>query len=156
MISCVCHMKLIVTFLVSVFVLFGRQYKFSHSAKINERLKGKEMAHFRHTKFSTVSRGFPSLTPFIFLLPPQDVIITTNMLLVTYLQYHSRFMCKNKTVFLLSCKSKKGRLISEPLPLVEEVYISHSVSIPVSTLMPVTLSGLMCLLIAWIQASQRT
>lgn len=126
------------------------------NSQINERLKGEEMAHCRLTRFSTVSRGFPSPTPFIFSLPPQDVIITTNMLLVTHLQYRSRFMCKNKTVFLHSCKSKKGHLISEPLPLVEEVYIPLSVSIPVPTLMPVTLSGLMCLLIASIQASQRT
>lgn len=55
-------------------------------------------------------------------------------------------MCKNKTVFLRSCKSKKRCLISEPLPLVEEVYLPLSASTPVSPLMPVTFSGLMCLL----------
>lgn len=43
--------------------------------------------------------------PVYLLPPPQDVIITTNMLLVTHLQYLSRFMCKNKTVFLRSCTS---------------------------------------------------
>lgn len=59
-----------------------------------------------HTKFSTVSRLLP-LTPLIFSLPPQDIIITVNMLLVTHLQYLSQFMGKNKTVFLRFCKSKK-------------------------------------------------
>lgn len=41
----------------------------------------------------------------------------------------------------------------EPLPFVEEVYLPISASAPVSPLMAVILSGLMCLLIVGIEAS---
>lgn len=110
------------------------------------------LSQFEGKESSLSAEGFPS-TPFIFSLPPQDVIITVNMLLVTHLQYIFPFMRKNKPL-LHSSKSERRRLISEPLPLVEKVYFPFSASTSVSPLMAVTLSGLMCLLIAWIQASQ--
>lgn len=47
-----------------------------------------------------------------------------NVWLVTHLQYLSWFECKNKTCVL--AVEKKGLLISEPLPLVEEVYLPLS------------------------------
>lgn len=112
--------------------------------KINERLKENKTGTEQPYKVNC-QQGVPPPTPFISSFSPQDVIITANMLLVTNLQYLSRFMWKNKTVFLHSCNSKKGCLISEPLPLDEEVSLPLSASTPVSPLMPVTLSGLMSL-----------
>lgn len=63
-------------------------------------------------------------------------------------------MFKNKT--FLHSKSEKRRLIYEALPFVEEVYLPISASTPVSPLMAVILSGLMCLLIVGIQASLKS
>lgn len=143
---CFCHRKLIgFLFHLAVYVLHMKK-------KNNGRWKIEKNS--RHTDLC--QQRVPS-TPFIFSLPLQDVIIAANMLPVTHLQYLSWFMCKNKIVFLRSCKSKKGEFDIWTTAL-SRGSLNPALSLypPSLSLMPVTLSGLMCLLIASIQASQRS
>lgn len=129
-----------------------------HNAKINGRLKKKlaQSRHIkRHSKLSTISRGFSLHPIYLFTPPSRRHYHSARYLLHTY-STTLQFMCE---------KIKPSPCILQEQR--DDWYLNHcfslrklapnlSASTPVSPLMPVILSGLMCLLIAWIQALQRS
>lgn len=127
------------------------------NAKINGKLnKKKNPTHTACIQSSPQSaEGSPSLH--LSLHSPLRMSLSQRTCYLLHTYSNSLDSCvKIKPSSCVRARAKRGCLISEPLPLVEEVYFPLSASAPVSPFMPVTLPSLMCLLIAWILASQRS